>query len=185
MSNFISENKNDFILLVVSLLISFPFQKIIFSTIFSKIIVSVSSSSTDKQKKKQFNSYLALYVCLQLLVRCVNYISTGVENRLSPKFYQYIRMMLLNAKLKKFENETSKSLNKEEEMIKFQDIQSIFEDFFFILIQHILPDFLTILVIFFFYLSISPLYALCFLGTELLNFAALYLYKTTFVKKKR
>ena len=92
-------------------------------------------------------------------------------------------MLLLNSKLKSFENETSKRLNKEEEMIKFQDIQSIFEDFFFILIQNIMPDILTLFVIFLFYLTINPLYALCFLASQIINFAVLLSYKKLFVQK--
>lgn len=163
-SNFLKQNINIFIYFVIINLIIYPLETIFISKLFSELIDKTKSLKLRKFnlnkelknlsiKNPNITSLMIIILTTLIFISLLDRIKSYLYGIFYPKLRGWIRTELFNQTLNKYNNDV-KNIQIGKEVMRIEDITSIFKDFFNYTITIIVPiKFIIIIIITYLYFT--------------------------------
>ena len=145
--NFIRENKSQYIIFFILVLISYPVKSILLPKMYGKLFDSLKTGSTDLDASKRIVLYIILlWILSQTTASGISYIQSYIV----PKYYMYFRTYIFKNILHKYKKEF-KTLDPGSIIIRANELPWASKSLMFRILNDVIPlTFSIILTIFYF-----------------------------------
>jgi ABC-type bacteriocin/lantibiotic exporters, contain an N-terminal double-glycine peptidase domain len=145
--NFIRENKSQYIIFFILVLISYPVKSILLPKMYGKLFDSLKTGSTDLDASKRIVLYIILlWILSQSTASGISYIQSYIV----PKYYMYFRTYIFKNILHKYKKEF-KTLDPGSIIIRANELPWASKSLMFRILNDVIPlTFSIILTIFYF-----------------------------------